>query len=102
MTNDPSVTSPATPSVKADGVRKVGPSMRVRDIMSSPVVTVTVVTTVKHAAALLASNGFTALPVLDDDGRHRRHGWRTARACRDGGGSDDDPGDRHGCGHRCG
>jgi CBS domain-containing protein len=42
--------------------------MRVRDIMSSPVVTVTVVTTVKHAAGLLASNGFTALPVLDDDG----------------------------------
>jgi CBS domain-containing protein len=42
--------------------------MRVRDIMSSPVVTVTVVTTVKHAADVLASNGFTALPVVDDDG----------------------------------
>ncbi len=42
--------------------------MRVRDIMSSPVITVTLVTTVKHAASLLAANGFTALPVLDDDG----------------------------------
>ncbi|MDT7725231.1 MAG: hypothetical protein QOI21_1807 [Actinomycetota bacterium] len=43
--------------------------MRARDIMSSPVVTVTPLTTTKVAAHLLASNGFTALPVLDDDDR---------------------------------
>jgi CBS domain-containing protein len=41
--------------------------MRARDVMSSPVVTVTAGTTVKQAAELLAGNGFTALPVLDDD-----------------------------------
>jgi CBS-domain-containing membrane protein len=46
--------------------------MRARDIMSSPVVTVTPDTTVKDAANLLASNGFTALPVLDSDGRLAR------------------------------
>lgn len=43
--------------------------MRVRDIMTSPVITVTPDTTVKAAADLLASRGFTALPVLDDDER---------------------------------
>jgi CBS domain-containing protein len=43
--------------------------MQARDIMSSPAVTVTPETTVKYAAKLLASNGFTTLPVLDDDGR---------------------------------
>ena len=41
--------------------------MQARDIMSSPVVTVRSETTVKDAAFLLASNGFTALPVLDDN-----------------------------------
>ena len=39
--------------------------MQARDMMSSPVVTVRPETTVKDAAILLASNGFTALPVLD-------------------------------------
>jgi CBS-domain-containing membrane protein len=39
--------------------------MRARDIMSGPVVAVTPETTVKQAAELLASHGFTALPVLD-------------------------------------
>lgn len=43
--------------------------MRARDIMSSPVVTVPVTLQVKAAAALLASRGFTALPVVDDDDR---------------------------------
>ena len=43
--------------------------MRVRDVMSSPVVTVTAATTVKQAADLLAGNGFTALPVLDPEDR---------------------------------
>ncbi len=43
--------------------------MRVRDVMSSPVATVTTGTTVKRAAELLAGNGFTALPVLDEDDR---------------------------------
>jgi len=37
--------------------------------MTSPVITVTQDTTVKEAATLLAANGFTALPVLDDDDR---------------------------------
>jgi CBS domain-containing protein len=43
--------------------------MRARDVMSSPVVTVTAGTTVKCAANLLVSHGFTALPVVDEDGR---------------------------------
>lgn len=43
--------------------------MRARDIMTSPVLTVTTKTTIKQAAALLAEHGFTALPVLDDEER---------------------------------
>lgn len=43
--------------------------MRARDIMTSPVVTVTPETTLKRAAALLAEHGFTALPVVDGDER---------------------------------
>src|SRR5438270_6785063 len=43
--------------------------MRARDVMTSPAITVTPGTTVKEAATLLAVNGFTALPVLDDDDR---------------------------------
>ena len=43
--------------------------MQARDIMSSPVVTVTPGMTVKYAANLLSAHGFTALPVLDADGR---------------------------------
>ncbi|OKK01374.1 CBS domain-containing protein [Amycolatopsis sp. CB00013] len=43
--------------------------MRARDLMSAPVVTVTPGTTAKHAAELLAENGFTALPVVDEDER---------------------------------
>jgi CBS domain-containing protein len=43
--------------------------MRARDIMTSPVTTVRAETTVKQAAGLLATHGFTALPVLDDDER---------------------------------
>jgi CBS domain-containing protein len=43
--------------------------MRAEDIMSKPVVTVLPETTVKEAAALLSSRGFTALPVVDDDDR---------------------------------
>lgn len=41
--------------------------MRARDIMSTPVVAVRPGTPVKEAAALLAANGFTALPVTDAD-----------------------------------
>ncbi|SDC21412.1 CBS domain-containing protein [Actinokineospora iranica] len=41
--------------------------MRARQIMSSPVVAVGPEDTVKHAAALLAEHGFTALPVTEDD-----------------------------------
>lgn len=43
--------------------------MRARDIMTSPVTTVTPETTVKKAAALLAEHGFTALPVTDAEER---------------------------------
>lgn len=43
--------------------------MRARDIMTSPVITVRVETTVQDAAALLAGRGFTALPVVHDDER---------------------------------
>ena len=42
--------------------------MEARDIMTSSVVTVTPDCTVGDAARLLASHGFTALPVVDDDG----------------------------------
>ncbi|WP_340687993.1 CBS domain-containing protein [Amycolatopsis coloradensis] len=43
--------------------------MRARDLMTRPVLTVTPETTAKHAAAVLAEHGFTALPVVDDDDR---------------------------------
>ncbi|MBC6445823.1 CBS domain-containing protein [Actinokineospora xionganensis] len=43
--------------------------MRAKDIMSSPVLTVGTSTTVKEAASLLASHGFTAAPVVDEDDR---------------------------------
>lgn len=43
--------------------------MRARDVMTGPVVTVTPDDTVKYAANLLASRGFTALPVVDEDER---------------------------------
>jgi len=42
--------------------------MKAREVMSSPVVTVTTSTGVKAAGELLCANGFTALPVVDDDG----------------------------------
>jgi CBS domain-containing protein len=42
--------------------------MRARDIMSTNVVTVTAGTTVNAAATLLVSHGYTALPVVDEDG----------------------------------
>ena len=42
--------------------RKGGPPLRVRDIMSSPAVTVSQDTAVNEAAILLSSHGFTALP----------------------------------------
>lgn len=41
--------------------------MRVRDVMTSPVITVTPDTGVKAAAGLLVEHGFTALPVVDAD-----------------------------------
>lgn len=41
--------------------------MRVCDLMTSPVITVSSSTPVKAAATLLMSHGFTALPVVDDD-----------------------------------
>ncbi|MBW4717903.1 CBS domain-containing protein [Saccharothrix obliqua] len=41
--------------------------MRARDIMTSPVITVTPDVPIREAAALMVSHGFTALPVVDDD-----------------------------------
>ena len=41
--------------------------MRIREIMSTPAVTVVVGAPIAAAAALLAEKGFTALPVTDDD-----------------------------------
>jgi CBS domain-containing protein len=43
--------------------------MRAADLMTRNVLTVLPRTTVREAAKALASNGFTALPVVDDDGR---------------------------------
>ncbi|SHF70636.1 CBS domain-containing protein [Streptoalloteichus hindustanus] len=43
--------------------------MRAKDVMTSPVITVSPATPVKAAAALLAAHGLTALPVVDDDER---------------------------------
>src|ERR1044072_5106283 len=43
--------------------------MRARDIMTSPVITVNPRTTIKEAARILATHGFTALPVVADDDR---------------------------------
>src|ERR1044072_8080672 len=43
--------------------------MRARDIMTSPVITVNPRTTIKEAARILATHGFTALPVVADDAR---------------------------------
>ena len=42
--------------------------MRAQDVMSSPVLTVYPEQSVKEVAALLAERGFTAAPVVDDDG----------------------------------
>lgn len=70
--------------------------MKLRDVMSSPAVTVGADVNVGVAANMLVDRGFTALPVVDDDGtligivtevdliRHRIpqdpriHGWRAA------------------------
>jgi CBS domain-containing protein len=43
--------------------------MRARDIMTTPVAAVRPEVHVKEAAAVLAANGFTALPVIDDGDR---------------------------------
>src|SRR6185312_1084821 len=42
-------------------------TMLASDIMTRTLVTVTAATSVPEAATLLASRGFTALPVVDDD-----------------------------------
>ena len=43
--------------------------MKAREVMTHPVVTVLTTTTLAQAANLLSTHGFTALPVVDDDGR---------------------------------
>jgi len=40
--------------------------MRIKDVMTSPVVTVTPTTRLKQAAALLVRHGFNAVPVVDE------------------------------------
>lgn len=44
-------------------------SATVRDLMTSPVVTATPTTGFKEVARLLRDNGFSAVPVVDADGR---------------------------------
>src|SRR6478609_609393 len=44
-------------------------SMRVREMMSRPVVTVSTSTSIADAARVMITHGFTALPVLDGDDR---------------------------------
>lgn len=43
--------------------------MLARDVMTRPVISVGTATTVAEASQLLVDRGFTAAPVLDDDGR---------------------------------
>jgi CBS domain-containing protein len=43
--------------------------MRARDLMTAPVITVHPWTSAKEAAELLSMHAFTALPVVDDEGR---------------------------------
>lgn len=43
--------------------------MLIREIMSSPAVTISSASTVQHAASTMRSRGCTALPVIDEDGR---------------------------------
>ena len=43
--------------------------MRVRDVMTSPVITLRARTPLQAAAALLVAQGFTGTPVVDGDGR---------------------------------
>jgi CBS domain-containing protein len=45
------------------------PGATVRDVMTSPVTTITAGTRLKEAAMRLQSGGFSALPVVDDGGR---------------------------------
>ena len=52
--------------------------MLVRDVMTSPVVSVRPNTPVRAAAALLTERGFTALPVHPDQGGRRHRGRRAA------------------------
>lgn len=42
--------------------------MRARDIMSSPAVTASRTASISEAATMLAGNGFSALPVVDEEG----------------------------------
>jgi len=79
--------------------------MRAKDVMSSPVHTVTQTTSVESAAQLITARAVTALPVVDDTGRlvgmvsesdllwHRVPSDPTARLRR---GPDTDPADRPG------
>ncbi|USX54531.1 MULTISPECIES: CBS domain-containing protein [Lentzea] len=43
--------------------------MNAADVMSSPAIAVSPGTTVRAASAMLGDHGFSALPVVDDDGR---------------------------------
>ncbi|WP_246107655.1 CBS domain-containing protein [Saccharothrix saharensis] len=65
--------------------------MRARDFMTSPVITVTANVPIRVAAALMASHGFTALPVVDGD--RRLIGIVTDTDLLRGRYADSDPGD---------
>ena len=45
-----------------------GHAVKIRDVMSSPAITVTMDSDIVDAATILVGAGFTALPVVDDDG----------------------------------
>lgn len=45
------------------------PKVRAADVMSTPVLAVTVDATLERAGEVLARNGFTTLPVVDEHGR---------------------------------
>ena len=65
--------------------------MRARDIMTSPVITVTPDVPIRVAAALMVSHGFTALPVVD--GGRRLVGIVTEADLLRGRYTDGEPGD---------
>lgn len=70
--SDPGPTSLRTHGLPHCRSATAGPTlngMNAADVMSSPAVTVNPSTTVRAASAMLGDRGFSALPVVDDEGR---------------------------------